>query len=159
MSIKIFGKSLKLHCEKYGGLITGIIVFILFFFLIRTDSYNYKEIIKEFPSIGMFVFGFLLTLLGIILQANTGTIEMMKRRTVLYKRFIYYNKRTVIIAFILSIYSFVIGNLKININYLHQLYFFEYLKQFTIAIFWGMVAKFIFDTYIFVKIFFILLKK
>lgn len=157
--MRIFGKSFKSHWEKYGGTTIGIIVFMFFCFFIHTDTYNYKEIIKEFPSIGMFVFGFLLTLLGIILQGNTETIEIMKQRTVLYQKFIHYNKRTVIIAFILSICSLIIGNLKINISYLYQFCFFEYLKEFIVALFWGMVANFIFDTYKFVKIFFILLKK
>ena len=69
----------------------------------------YLPFIAEFPTVGMCAFGFLLTFLGIILQGNSETIQWLMSKTNIYNRFILFNKRIVIVSFILSLYSYIIG--------------------------------------------------
>ena len=89
--MQVFGKTISYWYEKYGGTLYGCLVFILFLFIIKPEFYSYKELIQEFPSIGMCAFGFMLTFLGIILQGDSSTIKYMKSRKTLYDKFIFYN--------------------------------------------------------------------
>ena len=72
--MRVFGKTTSYWLEKCGGTLCGGFVFILFFTIIKPEYYSYKELIKEFPSIGMCAFGFMLTFLGIILQGDKNEI-------------------------------------------------------------------------------------
>ena len=72
-----------------------------------------KDIIKEFPAIGTFTFGFLLTLFGLIHQGSNSVISSFKNRKGLYKRFVHYNRDTVFMSLILTVYSYVLSNLTI----------------------------------------------
>lgn len=72
-----------------------------------------KDIIKEFPAIGTFTFGFLLTLFGLIHQGSNTVIMSFKNRKSLYKRFIHYNRDTVFMSLILTVYSYLLSNLAI----------------------------------------------
>lgn len=72
-----------------------------------------KNIIKEFPAIGTFTFGFLLTLFGLIHQGSNTVILSFKNRKGLYKRFVHYNRDTVFMSLILTVYSYVLSNLTI----------------------------------------------
>ena len=155
----IFGKTVSYWKEKHGGDILGVLVFLLFFFIVKPQWHSYKEIIKQFPTIGMCAFGFMLTFLGIILQGNSTTIDHMKSQKDLYKRFIDYNKRAVILALGLSMYSYLIGYSNVDINIIKQLLLCGYLKIIIISLFWGMIVKFVYDLYVFVKLFYLLLKQ
>ena len=90
--MRVFGKTISYWHEKYGGTLYGVLAFKLFLVVIKPEYYSYKELIQEFPSIGMCAFGFMLTFLGIILQGDSSTIQYMKSRQVLYDKFIAYNK-------------------------------------------------------------------
>ena len=109
----IFGKSYRYWVETIGGLLAGIIVCILLF-IVDPHLSNWKDFIKGIPSIGMCTLGFLLTLLSIILQGNSSTIEWMKSRKMLFDRFIQYNKHIVILSFIISIYAYILRFLTFN---------------------------------------------
>lgn len=157
--MELFGKTFSYWREKYGGDLIGVFVFFVFFFIVKPQWHSYKEIIKQFPTIGMCAFGFMLTFLGIILQGSSKTIEHMKTQSALYTRFIDYNKRTVILALVLSMYSYIIGYSNVDINIIKQLLLCNYLKISIISLFWGMIVKFVYDLYVFVRLFYILLKQ
>ena len=156
--MQVFGRTISYWYEKYGGTFYGILAFVLFLFVIKPKYYSYKELIQEFPSIGMCAFGFMLTFLGIILQGDSSTIKYMKSRQILYDKFIAYNKIVVILSLIISIYSYVIGYMEINITVSSIIPYYSYLKDVLIALFWGIATKLLIDTYIFVKLFYLLLK-
>lgn len=152
------GKTTAYWIEKYGGYLIGLFVFIIFMLWIKPEYYSYKELIQEIPSIGMCAFGFMLTFLGIILQGNSQTIEYMKSRKTLYAQFIYYNKIVVILSLVISLYSYIIGYVEIHVNIINFILYYIHLKEIFIALFWGTLAKFVFDLCVFVKIFYLLLK-
>lgn len=156
--MRVFGRTISYWHEKYGGTLYGCLAFILFVFIIKPEYYSYKELIQEFPSIGMCAFGFMLTFLGIILQGDSSTIKYMKSRQILYDKFIAYNKVVVILSLIISIYSYVIGYMEIHLTISSVIPYYSHLKDVLIALFWGLATKLLVDTYIFVKLFYLLLK-
>lgn len=158
MTMRIFGKTISYCYEKCGGTLWGCFAFALFLIIIKPEYYSCKELIQEFPSIGMCAFGFMLTFLGIILQGDSTTIKYIKSRDVLYKRFISYNKIVVILSLIISIYSYFIGYAEIKIIISSIIPYYSYIKDFIIALFWGLVTKLFVDMCVFVKIFYLLLK-
>ena len=157
--MRFFGKTIGYWMENIGGLIAGIIVFCI----IGTANPNYsnwKPFIVEFPAIGMCAFGFLLTFLGIILQGNSETINWMMSRDELYNRFIAFNKRIVIISFVLSLYSYIIGYVSfqsIKDLFPHQLV--QITKDVLLGIFCGLLVWFIIDTLQFTRLFYVLIRK
>ena len=156
--MRVFGKTISYWHEKYGRTLYGVLAFILFLVVIKPEYYSYKELIQEFPSIGMCAFGFMLTFLGIILQGDSSTIQYMKSRQVLYDKFIAYNKIVVILSLIISIYSYIIGYMEINTTISSAIPYYSYFKNVLVALFWGLATKLLVDTYIFVKLFYLLLK-
>lgn len=157
--MRIAGKTISYWWEKYGGLFAGVIVCCIIG-IIHPASSSWKPFIVEFPAIGMCAFGFLLTFLGIILQGNSDTITWMMSRDVLYNRFIAFNKRIVIISFVLSLYSYIIGyadfqSIKNNLS--PQSY--QIIKNVLISIFCGLLVWFIIDTIQFTRLFYILIRK
>lgn len=157
--MKIFGNTVGYWIEKAGGFLVGIIVFCITENLNPTFS-NWKPFIVEFPTIGMCAFGFLLTFLGIILQGNSETINWMIGRVKLYNRFIAFNKRIVVISFILSLYSYIIGYANFqNIYVLFNPQLVNFVKNISIGIFCGLLAWFIIDTFQFTRLFYVLIRK
>lgn len=159
----IFGKSYRYWVETIGGLLAGIIVCILLF-IVDPHLSNWKDFIKEIPSIGMFTFGFLLTLLSIILQGNSSTIEWMKSRRTLFDRFIQYNKHIVILSFIISIYAYTLRFF--NFQWLiHELSLernpisIPHIRRLLISVLGGLISWFVIDTFQFIGIFYLLIKK
>lgn len=98
--------------EKIAPLLLSIVAMYLYW---RYEPLwlQMRDIIKEFPTIGTFTFGFLLTLFGLIHQGNNSVISSFKNRKSLYKRFIHYNRDTVFMSLILTVYSYVLSNLTI----------------------------------------------
>jgi len=159
--MKLFGKTLSYWRELYGGMMIGIIVTIIIFIL-KPNISNWTDFIKEFPTIGMCAFGFLLTFLSIILQGGSDAILWMKSRKILFKRFISYNKRIVIISFYLSICSYIFGFL--NFELLKNMFdltdcSFILMHQFLISLFGGFTTWFVIDTICFINIFYLLIKE
>lgn len=154
--------------EKLFGTMLSILSFFILIIWVKPEYATYKELIKEFPTIGMCVFGFLLTFLGIILQGDSPTIEWMKNNEKLYPSFIKKNKSVVVFSLILSIYSYFLGYLHFSEN---SFSFFG--KSFTLFVvnnlstikivmvsaFISMLIKYIYDTWVFIKIFYLLIKK
>lgn len=157
--MRFFGKTLSYWWEKVGGLLLGIITFIIIW-IINPNFSSWKPFILEFPAIGMCAFGFLLTFLGIILQGNSETINWMMSREELYNRFIAFNKRIVIISFVLSLYSYIIGYANFqSIRALLYPQLVQIVKNISIGIFCGLLAWFIIDTFQFTRLFYVLIRK
>ncbi len=157
----LFGKKIAFWKERYGGMTLGIFISIPIFFT-DTNISAWKDFIKEIPALGMCAFGFLLTFLGIILQGYSQTIEWMKSRTILFDRFIFFNKRIVILSIILSVYSYFLAFFKFewlisNLQYLELLW--KYAQKTMIAIFLILAVWFLHDVLYFIKVFYLLLKK
>jgi hypothetical protein len=160
--MKIFGKTICYWKEMLGGLILGIVTCIIVFFC-NPHLSSWKESLKNFSTIGLCIFGFLLTILSLILQGNSSTIEWMKSRTHLYNRFILYNKQVVILSFVLSIYSYIFGyfnfqNITIFLNNINQ-HILQVGGRLTVSVFGGLFVWLIVDSLNFLKIFYILIIK
>ena len=157
--MEIFGKTISYWLEKTGGMLAGSIVFCIIWIVNPTFS-NWKPFIVEFPSIGMCAFGFLLTFLGIILQGNSETIKWMMSRDKLYNRFIDFNKRIVIISFILSLYSYLIGYADFQtIKSILSPQLVQISKTIVIGVFCGLLVWFVIDTFQFTRLFYVLIRK
>ena len=63
-----------------------------------------------------------------------------------------------IFSLIISIYSYIIGYMELNTTISSVIPYYSYLKDVFIALFWGLATKLLVDTYIFVKLFYLLLK-
>lgn len=94
--------------ENYSGIIMGIIAAIIIWWLNPKYS-SCIPFICAIPQLTSCIFGFLLALLGIILQGESPTIVAMKARTRVYNRFILFNKKIVYLSLILSVITLVIG--------------------------------------------------
>lgn len=157
--MNVFGKTISYWWEKVGGVISGIIAGCIIGAINPIFS-HWKPFIVEFPTIGMCAFGFLLTFLGIILQGNSDTIIWMMSRVELYNRFVLFNKRIVIISFVLSLYSYIIGYVNFQtIDYLLCSQFIQIAKVVVIGVFCGLLVWFIIDTFQFTRLFYVLIRK
>ncbi len=70
-----------------------------------------SDVIKGFPDIGTFTFGFLLTLFGLIHQGSSTVITNFKAQKSLYRRFVCLNRNAVFISLFLTLFSFLITNI------------------------------------------------
>jgi len=162
MRHQVFGKTLSYWKELYLGPFSGFIVALTLFNI--NHSFNeWVTFIKEFPALGMCAFGFLLTFLSIILQGNNETIIWMKSRKVLFDRFVSFNKRIVLLSLILTLYSYILCYAhfswvtKLIMSYSPEII--NYLKVTLISFFGGLMTWFFIDTFLFISIFYHLIKK
>ncbi|MCL2247419.1 MAG: hypothetical protein FWC10_09985 [Lentimicrobiaceae bacterium] len=160
--MRVFGKKIDYWKEKYGGVAWGFILSTLVF-LLSPELSNWKEFVRGIPTIGMLIFGFLLTFLGIILQGRSETIEWMKSRDVLFQRFISFHRRIVIVSITLSVYAFFIAYF--NFEWLINSIFTDYLclwivvQKLLISVFVFLSVWFLYDVMHFINIFYLLIKK
>ena len=94
--------------ENYLGVLLGLVAAVIVVWLNPPYS-SCILFIQAIPQLTSCIFGFLLALLGIILQGDSPTITAMKSRTIIYNRFIKYNKKVVYLSLILSVLTLVIG--------------------------------------------------
>lgn len=140
--------------REKGSWIIALIIVSLCYFTIQPRLDYFLPLIKEFPSIGMCAFGFLLTLLGIIIQSDTEIIVWLKSDKRLYNRFIKLNRRVVIISFIVSLFSYVIGYIEWPALIKN-----DNLNLATISIWLGLLSWFILDVIYFLQIFYLLVQR
>lgn len=98
--------------DYYMSLIISIAVSVM---LNRCGIINFdnsKNLFQQFPVLGTCSFGFLLTMFTVIIQGNNSAIRQMRDRKRPYERFVNFNKYVVILAFMVTVYSFIIGNFK-----------------------------------------------
>lgn len=108
---------------------------------------------------GLCIFGFLLTVLAIIIQSDTNTISWLKSDKKLYQRFIAFNKKTVILSFLLSFYSFVIGSIDIGIFNDSETHLFPAFDKILCSFWLGVLFWLIRDSLYFMHTFYLLVKE
>lgn len=94
--------------ENYLGVLIGLVAAVFVVWLNPPYS-SCISFIQAIPQLTSCIFGFLLALLGIILQGDSPTITAMKSRSTVYNRFIRFNKKVVFLSLILSVVTMVIG--------------------------------------------------
>jgi len=160
--MRIFGKTYSYWKEIIGGIVVGIIISLILIFFFSPKLSEWKDFMKGIPSLCITVFGFLLTLLSIILQGNSPTINWMRSRKKTFNRFVDYNKRIILLSFIISIYSYILGffNFKYHIEQLPLSdCIVNLLQKIVISIFFGLLVWFVIDTLHFIKVFYALIKE
>ncbi|MBO2525857.1 MAG: hypothetical protein CW341_09200 [Bacteroidetes bacterium] len=156
--MKVLGKTLSYWWEKAGGLLLGIVALVIIWF-IKPNFSNWKPFIVEFPAIGMCAFGFLLTFLGIILQGNSETIKWMINKEDLFNRFVTFNKKIVVVSFLLSLYACFLGYFDFQgIKTMFSTQIVTICKNILIGLFCGLFVWFITDTIQFIRIFYVLIR-
>lgn len=104
-----FGRKL----EKYGGpFISGILT--IGTFLLHPSFCGSMKAISNLPTITTCIFGFLLTLFGIIIQGNGAMIKKMKSTNVVFERYISFTKRIIWISLFLSVFAFAVGSINLS---------------------------------------------
>ena len=157
--MSIFNKSFSYYIENFLGSSTFVVVFVFLYSQTECFFDSSLELIKAFPTIGITSFGFLLAVLSIILQGNGETIQFIKSREVLYKKFIHFNKKTILLSFFASVFAFVVGNIKIE-NFFHinegnlLLY-----KHIVVSVFFGAFIWFVIDVLMFIRVFYLIIRR
>jgi len=157
----ILDKTIAYWKETIGSPFLGLIIAIIVW-CVNPSYGNWEGFIQEFPTIGMCAFGFLLTLLSIIIQGNSPNIIRIKNRTNLFNRFIFFNKRIVLLSFISSLYSYLLGYL--NFNWIIDSInidecFVLFAKKFLLSLFAFLFVWFIIDVIQFIRLFYVLIKE
>lgn len=149
--------------ENYSGCFLGLLLAALVIFLINPTYADCINMIRALPQLTTCIFGFLLTLLGIILQSNGPVITKMKDSTVIYGRFISFNKRIVILSFGVTILALVMGYF--NYDWLKTLLMNwhsilpTFVRKFFIFVLTCSSTCLVVDLMVFVKLFYMLIKE
>lgn len=113
---KVMDKSIAYYFEKYISLILSLFVSVISytnktsFLVITLPDFSDKLI-----TICTTLFGFLLTVLTLIVQSNSETILTMKRHGS-YKRLIKFNRRIIILSALVCLLSIVLGVILKNVS-------------------------------------------
>lgn len=105
--------TLKKVTEIYGGPILGFILTCGLFVFHPTFEGSLNAI-RNLPTITTCIFGFLLTLFGIIIQGNGEVIKKMKNTNVVYNRYISFTCRVIYISLFLSVFAFVVSSINLS---------------------------------------------
>lgn len=139
--------------ENYFGYLIGIITFIFCFTKLKPIYKDFEEILDNYTNIAFGIFGFILTLLGIILQGSGKTIEYIKSNEDMYSKFIKMNKHVVLLSFLTGCLSFSLKFLSIYEFKSYQVFF----ENLLISILISLVSVLIFRTIYFIWIFYLLI--
>jgi len=144
---------LLVFLEKYFGNLLGILVFLLFFCKVEPLYKDYKNILNDYSTIAFGIFGFILTLLGIILQGNGKTIDYIKSNEESYSKFIKMNKKVVILSFLTGCLSFSLNFFSLYEFKCNQIFY----ENFLISLLLSLICVLIFRTIYFIWIFYLLI--
>lgn len=132
----------RYYIEKFAPpIIGGVVSCVLFYF--QADQYlDYKFIGGKALDMSFVVFGFILTILTLLIQKDNNFKEKQ-----LYKRLIKFNKRLVYLSLTLGVYCFFLISL------------FDYLNANCLIIysfipFWFFISWVMIDSYLFINIFY-----
>lgn len=152
--------TLAVLLEKFGGPLVGFGM-TLFLFQFHPDFDKNIETIRNIPTLTTCIFGFMLTLFGLIIQGNGEIIVKMKNNSLIFKRFLSFTKRIIFLALGISVFAFMIGAINPSWYYVQ----FEDLRAIEI-----MIKEFIFmflvscclwlvlDLIYFIHLFFLLIR-
>lgn len=136
--------------DYYLSLIFSIAVSVLLFNRDMINFDNSTDLFQQFPVLGTCSFGFLLTMFTVIIQGNNSAIRQMRDRKKPYERFVNFNKYVVILAFLVTVYAFVIGNFKFAEQFPY--------KEWMCLVFYILFIWFIVQTLYFLCVFYTLVK-
>lgn len=136
--------------DYYLSLILSIAVSVLLFHWDIVNFDNSTNLFQQFPVLGTCSFGFLLTMFTVIIQRNNSAIRQMRDRKKPYERFVNFNKYVVILAFLVTVYSFIIGNIKFAEQFPY--------KEWMCLVFYILFIWFIVQTLYFLCVFYTLVK-
>lgn len=144
--------------ERYAGYIVGVICGILVYREWDIDSiFCQATYYDKIITISTTIFGFLLTVLTIIVQSSGDTVnEMRKHKS--YGRLINYNKKVVFLSGLIclfSVYLFFLVDKMSKSPDLSNIGF----TQLLVAVHAGVLVTLLFDTFIFVLIFYLIIKR
>lgn len=144
--------------ESYYPAILSVLLTMIFFFLCKVsikEKVFSKEIISVVVNIAGILFGFLLTVLALLLQSDSKSLKLIK----VYGRFgelIKFNKSAVYssaLSLVLSLIFLIVIDLKPEISF--HIYLYDFLKWFWFFILMTTLLK----TYRYVDIFYNLIKE
>lgn len=92
--------------EKYLSILVSIIVIVLNFTWRFTAMIDMEKLVDKAIDYASISFGFLLTVLAILLQAQTGALKAIKEAG-RFKDLISFNKKGVVSSLVLAIYAIV----------------------------------------------------
>ncbi len=87
----------------------GIVCGILFAKYDIITYANSENLIKEFPTIGTCIFGFILTMFSLIIQGNNEVVARMKKSGKPFVRFVKFSRKVVVLSIVATLYSYFIG--------------------------------------------------
>lgn len=157
--MKILVKTFSYYLENFLGISAFMATFIFLFNQTECFFDSSLDLIKAFPTIGITSFGFLLAVLSIILQGNGETITFIRSRETLYKMFIHFNKKTILLSFFTSVFAFVVGNIKLENFFLLQESSILSYKHIVVSVFFGAFIWFVIDVLMFIRIFYLIIRK
>ena len=158
-SVEIGGKTLALIIEEYLGRFLGIVSCLAVYLFAHFEDYiDCRNFYKDFIPIGIGLFGFLFTILVINIQGTGDTIKEFKNRKVLYERFIKYNKKIVLLAFSITGSVYILSN--ISLVYYYEIFLLQInIKRLVLSIILGAMIWLACDVFMFVRIFYALIKR
>lgn len=136
--------------DYYLPLILSIVVSVMLSHWGIVNFENSKNLFQQFPVLGTCSFGFLLTMFTVIIQGNNSAIQQMRNRKRPYERFVNFNMYVVILAFIVTVYSFIIGNFQFDKQFPY--------KEGLCLVFYILLIWFIVQTLYFLCVFYTLTK-
>lgn len=149
--------------ESYKGYLSGTIVLVLYLFCRESvDISGEMKMLSPFMSIGGALFGFMLTLLGIILQGQTKLINEMKKNDYLFKRMVQFNRSVVLKSIVVVIILFYLpAILKLiecikNTNF--QIYALKWVHKGVFGLIWAAIMCVLIEALRFVRVFYMLIK-
>lgn len=144
-------KTLGYYLESWGFLILLAIGAISSYSLKINDFDVNKSFIHDFVDIGAIAFGFLLTIFGLILQGETTVIKSFMHNKSAFSQYIRLNEVCVIISFLLTIYSYIIGSGILTFNV-------QFTRKILVSIFHGALLSFVVYSLYFLITFYKLIK-
>lgn len=148
-------KFVSYYIEFLAGYIVAIAITICAYFFVDFSKIHFSDLfydkLVDFTGI---VFGFLITVLTILLQSNNESIKLLKK----YNRFkdlIFYNKEVVVFSALICFYTILIIALKDNFNFGNPLTLKKYGLLFLLFLITLMICK----IYTFLKIFYTIIKE
>lgn len=154
-------KSDSYYIEKYSPIVLGLIAGALCFYIGLSHNINFatcKNLMFNFPSIGLTIFGFGLTLLAILIQSNSEfVIKIREKHEGLFNRVINKNKELVYISLLLSVFSYLLSFIYSLNHIFNDLDWYLYIKLFLISIFFTFIVYLFLTLYFFIKTFYLII--
>lgn len=139
-------KTLSYYIESYTGIVVGLFVGIYLYtqniFFWGIDN----VLISQSIDICFILFGFLLTILALIVQGDNQTLQRL-RKHIGYNRIILFNRRIVILSIILGFFSTLV------LAFIDTPTF-SYINQIAFSVFIFLWIWLLWDTSVFLKVFY-----